>query len=55
MRGCGSKLIRPRGAPIARAAAAVSAMTFWWPWCTPSKLPNATAAPLSAGVRPFQL
>ncbi len=36
-------LLLPAGRPLVRAAAAVVAMIAWWPTCTPSKVPIATA------------
>ena len=48
LRGCGSKVSAAAGRPSACARACAAAITARWPRCTPSKLPMATTAPLSA-------
>ena len=46
--GCGSKASTASGASRASASAFAAVIRASWPRCTPSKLPMATTAPLSA-------
>ena len=44
-RGCGSNSITPALPPVLAAASRAACSSAWWPRCTPSKLPMASAAP----------
>ena len=43
-RGCGSNRTTPAGPPDFAACSRATASSAWWPRCTPSKLPMASAA-----------
>src|SRR5690606_463336 len=53
-RGWGENTAAAAGTPSRFASAIASAITAWWPLCTPSKLPIATAAPRSDSSSPRQ-